>query len=588
MDGEEGSDGRDGKDFFLAPESSPQRQYEALRAFFVDGRRVAEIAGMFGYQSSTLYSMIRDFKAAVAAGNGGEAFFAGRGRGRTASPELASHAERIIALRKQYLSVADIKVQLDAAGAAVSETYVWGVLHKAGFGRLPRRRSKHAPDPAARPVIAAARTELLDTAGEEFSTAIGGLFALMHLLVKYGVDQAIAASSYPGTNAIPKLNSILCFVALKLSNFSRYSHDDQWCMDRGLGLFAGVNVLPKTAWLSSYSFRVTRDMNLEFLKSLNRVWKRHGLLDGAACLDFTSIPCWGDDARLENNWSGKRNQALASILAALAHSPDSGIISYGRAGVRHADESGVAVEFLDFYRSDGGPPPRYVVFDSKFTTYGNLAKLDGGGVRFVTIRRRGKKIVEELDSLEDKDWARTRVECSGGRTRQLRVRDTRLVLKGYDKEIRQVAITGNGKIKPALLITNDFDAPVASLVRTYARRWLVEKTIAEQIYFFHLNKVSSSIVIKVDFDLTMSILCHNLYRLMARELAGFESCCAETLFMKYVANGARVRITPDSVTVALKKKRHLPALLELAGKYNANKFPWIGGRTLRFVGDTIS
>ncbi|MGK7876076.1 MAG: hypothetical protein AB4426_23090 [Xenococcaceae cyanobacterium] len=49
---------------------------------------------------------------------------------------------------------------------------------------------------------------------------------------------------------------MLGFVALKLSNVRRYSADDLWCMDRGLGFFAGLNVLPKAAWFSSYAHRV--------------------------------------------------------------------------------------------------------------------------------------------------------------------------------------------------------------------------------------------------------------------------------------------------------------------------------------------
>ena len=45
-------------------------------------------------------------------------------------------------------------------------------------------------------------------------------------------------------------------------------------------------------------------------------------------------------------------------------------------------------------------------------------------------------------------------------------------LKGYDKKIRQLAIAGKGKIKPALIITNDFDLPINTIIRKYARRWL--------------------------------------------------------------------------------------------------------------------
>jgi len=147
-------------------------------------------------------------------------------------------------------------------------------------------------------------------------------------------------------------------------------------MDRGTGLFAGLNVLPKTTWFSSYSDRVTKNMNTDFLKQLHKIWLEAGLLGDTANLDFTTIPYWGEDSHLENNWSGKRNKALASMLSVLAHDPDTGIIDYGRADVKHKNESKIVLEFLDFYKQDDNKLNRlkYIVFDSKFTNYENLSK----------------------------------------------------------------------------------------------------------------------------------------------------------------------------------------------------------------------
>jgi len=135
------------------------------------------------------------------------------------------------------------------------------------------------------------------------------------------------------------VSSILSFVALKLSDVKRYSADDIWCMDRGMGLFAGLNVLPKTAWFSSYSSSITRDMNISFLKKLHSIWSSKGLLSDTSNIDFTTIPYWGDDDNLENNWSGKRTKALSSMLSVLAQDPDSGIICYGDTTVRHSNQA---------------------------------------------------------------------------------------------------------------------------------------------------------------------------------------------------------------------------------------------------------
>jgi len=67
------------------------------------------------------------------------------------------------------------------------------------------------------------------------------------ILKKYGIDRVIENSSYPETKSIGRLSSILSFLALKANNVRRYSADDLWCMDRGEGLFAGLNVFAESS-----------------------------------------------------------------------------------------------------------------------------------------------------------------------------------------------------------------------------------------------------------------------------------------------------------------------------------------------------
>jgi len=84
--------------------------------------------------------------------------------------------------------------------------------------------------------------------------------------------------------------------------------------------------------------------------------------------------------------------------------------------------------------------------------------------------------------------------------------------KGEVKTIRQIVIKGNGKIKPAVILTNDFDLPVESIVRKYAKRWLVEKGIVQQIDFFYLNSVYQSAIKARGTNLAslrFSLLCPN-------------------------------------------------------------------------------
>jgi hypothetical protein len=437
--------------------------------------------------------------------------------------------------------------------------------------------------------VMAPQAAVLALEAEAFLTQQGGLLCFMPLLIRYGIYNVIAESSYPGTKIISKEQSILSFLALKLSNIRRYSADDIRCMDRGMGLFAGLNVLPKTAWFSSYSYRITQSMNLRFLKELHQVWIKHGLLSDTINMDFTTIPYWGDDAHLENNWSGKRNQALGSMLAVLAQDPDSGIIDYGNTNVMHKNQNDIVLEFIDFYQEGKlkTTPLKYLVFDSKFTPYSNLSKIDDQGIKFVTIRRRGKKIVDAINAVPDNQKRKIHIMMSNNKGRTLRVLDETTNIHDYDKPIRQIAITGHGKIKPALIITNDFDISLEKLVRKYTRRWIVEKGISEQIEFFHLNRVSSSIVIKVDFDLVMTILAHNLYRLLAKDIERYNNATSLTLYEKLVINNANVVIDENKILVKLQKKRHVPLLLDglNAVESKMKKIPWLENYEIIFTSD---
>lgn len=575
-------------DFFATPQNIVHKQYEALRAFFTGKCSAQDAAERFGYTINSFYSLIRDFRKTLSENDPAHFFFTSRKAGRKPLKHAGVINQLIINLRKKYFSVPDIKAVLDVQGYRVSQRYVYNVIQKDGFDRLPRRSLSIRQRASSTLKLEAPKSFMLDFTSETFSAQNAlGILCLLPYIQIYEIDMLIENSAYPQTESINRLSSILSFAAIKLSNVRRYTADDAWCMDRGLGLFAGLNVLPKAAWYTSYSSRIMRKMNRSFLKGLHKIWHRHGLLCDTANIDFTTIPYWGDASHLETNWSGTRNKGLASMLSVLAQDPESGIITYADTTIRHDNKSAVAIEFLDFYKSNGNDDLKYLVFDSKFTTYENLSKLSKD-IKFLTIRRRGKKIVKRLESKPASAWKRIRVPMADGKGRWLKVIDESIFLKDYGNDLRQIAITGHGKIKPALLITNDFDKPCAEMVRKYTRRWLVEKGISEQIEFFHLNRVSSSMVIKVDFDLTMSILTHNLLRLFAMDLPGYSHNNDLTLFNKFLSMNGSIEITPDRIIIRMKKKRNLPALLTAMGPFQNKPITFLGNRHLVFTGDTTS
>ena len=197
-------------------------------------------------------------------------------------------------------------------------------------------------------------------------------------------------------------------------------------------------------------------------------------------------------------------------------------------------------------------------------------------------------MIDRIESLPASGWQTVKVDCAGSKHRTLRVYDEMVHLNGYDGEIRQIIVTGHGKIKPAVIITNDHDLSIEKIIRKYSRRRIIEKTISEQIEFFHLNLVSSSMVIKVDFDLTMSILAYNLYQLLAMNFERYENLSVQKLYEKFVMNGADIEVGETAIIVKLKKKRSLPLILEAMERYFRQKYPSLDKKKLTFEGATYS
>lgn len=580
--------------FFANPSQPLHRQYLALRCFLFEKKTADEVANEYGYSTHSVYAMAKNFKTRLKQSeqNGAELFFREMKIGRPRQECNDELTEIIVNFRKKQLSVPDIKIFLDGKGYNVSEGFIYRVCDENGFARLPKRskeqRQELLVNSGYADVVPAPVSVMHTFAKEESFTSSGvGVLCFLPFIKAYGIDRAIEESSYPETRQIGKLNSILAFLALKLSNVQRYGQDDGWCMDRGLGAFAGLNVLPKTTWYSAYSDAVERRDNIGFLKSLNKIFADNGFLSDTANLDFTAIPYWGDEDPFENNWSGKRSKALISIQAAIAQDPDSGILCYGDTTVKHDNQDNVILEFLDFYKDGTGQKVNYVVFDSKFTTLENLGRINAKGIRFVTIQRKSKNLNAKVEQIPENQWKTVRIEKANHKTRQAVYSESSTTNKQYGNQpLRQIFLKGNS-IKPATIITNDFTLNAVDVIRRYSRRWLVENDISEQIHFFHLNRNCSGIVVKVDFDLTMTITAHNLYRLLADKLPGYSHKRAQSLYDTFISNNGDVVVGDDVITIKMNRKRALPLLRESIPQLD-HPYSWLGNKKLVFSANTHS
>ena len=497
--------------FFLTPTHPTQKMYEALRAFYVDRLPASDIAQRFGWSLNYFKNLRSQFHQSLTA-NTSPQFFVDKHPGPSATELESDVKDSIIALRKKAYSIQDIQAVLYAQGRQISLRQIHKVLTNSGFSRLPRRtqREKHArqlPHKIQAPKVR--QLSLSSSPSRRITTRYGGIFFFLPFINALNLPDIIQQAGYPDTSQLSSHNSLFSLLFLKLIDKERLSHIDDVNLDAGAGLFAGLNLLPRSSTISSYSYKINRQMNHELLKGLYHAVQAQYPYSGDMNLDFTAIPHWGDQSVLERNWNGSRGKALKSVLALITLDPDTGFIPYGNAEITHENKNDAIFQFVDFWKESSQHPLKCLIFDSKFTTYENLSLLNQDSIKFITLRRRGKNLVQQANELPKNKWNPVRLDSVSRKYRNLNIHESHVRLKGYDGTVRQLIVTGHGRQEPTFLITNDFRLTQKTLVTKYVRRWLVEKSISEQIHFFHLNLLSSSIVIKVDVDFTMTILVNS-------------------------------------------------------------------------------
>src|ERR1700693_6361297 len=339
--------------FFEQPATARQRQYEALRAYFLAATPSAEVA---------------------------------RSSGQRVQPKKSRAHEQIVALRKRNYSVYEISLALKEQGMPLSATAVREVLAEEGFAPLPRRRDDERPEGVRPSAEAVANVRDFVLSPREFTTRVGGLFLFIHDLVRLDGDALALGAKLPGSAMIPAGHALRASLALKLWSIERKSHVMALVADEGLALFCGLNAMPKKSFLSEYSSRLTPH-NVSRLLAL---W--HAMLAGEALvtaqslnLDFHSVPYFGEHPLVESHYLSKRSRRQPSILTFLAQDADSQVFCYSNADIRKGDEAEEVFRFIAFWKRQRGSVPKHLVFDCKLTTYEGLDRLYVSGLHFLHL-----------------------------------------------------------------------------------------------------------------------------------------------------------------------------------------------------------
>ncbi len=569
--------------YFRHPQDPGQRQYEALRASFLDRLPAKLVAQRFQMTPGYVHLLRHRFRQGLLTFTFRPSDVPGARRGTPADIRA-----RIVELRRGHsISAGQIAEIVEDEGTDLSVRTVERILREAGFPKLPRRTQLAIGQTRAHTAVPAvsSRVSLDAIEGTTLATDLAGLFVFLPFIEQLDLPGLVARAGLPGSKPIPALQYFLSFLALKLAGTERLSHTNDHNFDVGLGLFAGLNVLPKCTAMSSYAYSLDGPVIDRLQRGMVQSGHRLGLYKAKTInLDFHAVPHWGDESVLDKNWVGTRNKGIKSALTVFAQDCDSKLILYSQADIRRREADDQVLDFVAFWRRIARSVRPTLVFDSRFTSYRQLDRLDEQGIRFITLRRRGVNLIREALRLPASAWDRVTIAHEKRKFQHPLVAESRVHLRGYPthKSLRQIIMRGNGHEKPTFLVTNDFRTLVEVIISRYARRWNIENGIAEAVKFFHLNSLSSPILVKVHFDVVLTAIADTLYYLLAQHLRGFEECDAPRIFRHFIRGKGQITVTDDEIVVRFPKRAHNPLLRSINWSDLPNRISWLGRRRLRF------
>lgn len=565
---------------FLEPNDSTHRQYEALRAYFVDGLPSHEAAKRFGYTPGSFRVLCHQFRQ-----NPQRPFFSQPRKGPQRAPKRDTVRDQVIAMRKQNFSIYDISEALKSEGQSLSPVAVWLLLKEEGFARLPRRYDDERPDTPRPTAAAVADVRRLDLRPKQLRTKFGGLFLFVPYLAAIPFDKLLDEAGLPSSKQIPAAQAMRALLALKLFGNARHSHVMSYVFDEGLALFAGLNVMPKRAFLTEYSCRIDPACYPLLMRMWHDAVGSLGLKHGISFdLDFHTIPFHGDDALVQKHYVSKRSRRQKGMLAFLAQDASTRVFCYANGQLRKEEQNNEILQFVDYWQQRTGHVPNELIFDSRLTTYANLNRLNQRGIDFITLRRRSQKMLATIAQLPAAAWRRVELKNVTRAYRRPRVVDEKVSLTDYDGSIRQLTIVDLGHEEPTLLLSNQMRCAASTLIERYAKRMVIENGIADGIDFFHMDALSSAVALKITCDLQLTLMASSLYRLLGARIGrGYEEAKGRHIFRDFIDAVGLITLSDDEIIVRFQKRAHNPLLIA-AGFANTDvSVPWLGNKRLRLV-----
>jgi len=569
--------------FFIEPLSARQRQYEAVRAIFVDKISYESISKKFGYKLSTLYSIVRNVKS------GKLNLFPEVQKGprqRITSKEIQN---RIINYRKrENLSTIDISQKFKEEGINISQKTIERILVDAGFKKLKRRTYKERGITPKGKIIPERSENLNFEELEPFKTdcPCAGAFLLLPYIIESDIIDIVKKCKLPSSSVIGSTQACLSMLLLKLIGNERLSNIGNYDQEPGLGIFAGLNILPKVTYMNTYSCRTSDEMLLDFQKQiLNKFKLNFSELYGSDFinLDFHSIPHYGENIEMEKVWCGSKHTTMRGANTVFAQDTKNNMILYTRADILRSEESEEIKKFVEYWREINGDVNETLVFDCKFTKYDVLNQLNKEGIKFITLKKRYYKLLQSVKLIPKEEWTKVFLNPPKRKHKKVSVHESEITLGKCKEKIRQIIIKDHGREQPTFIITNNGNLTIKQIVEVYAKRWRVENKLSELISFFNLNALSSPLMIRIHFDILWTFIADSLYHIFAKDLRRFEHHDAKTIFKKFINMPGQVCYDGKSFAIKIRKRSHTPILKSVDKLKNPFVVPWLANKKIEII-----
>jgi len=567
------------KALFETPSTPAQRRYEAIRAVEMDNLTVADAAQKFGYTMQALYSFIRDVKTKKLS------LFPVN----TVITERRTPAEvrkQIVKYRNQNLSATDIKKLIDDEGYKMSVRTIERIIEDAGLPRLNRRTQAERGLTKRQQTIPLRAAKIDFEKLEPFSTdcPVAGVFFFLPYIIDSGILDIVNQCQLPASSVIESTQANLAMLLLKLIGNERLSNINSYNHEPAFGLFAGLTVLPKDSYMTSYSCRTSEEMMLDFQKALMKHFqKTHPdfYQSDFINLDFHSIPHYGTESQMEKVWCGAKHQVMKGANTVFAQDSASNAILFTRADILRKDETKEVQNFVAHWKAVKGEIKETLVFDCKFTNYQILDELNNEKINYITLRKRNQSLIKETSQIEDEKWTSVYISIPKRKHKRCRMYESQVILKEGCASVRQIIIKDHGRAEPTYIITNNTNLKIKDVLMVYAKRWRIENKLGELVAFFNLNALSSSLMVRIHFDIIWTMIADTLYHRFAQDLPRFEHEKANTLFKRFINMPGKIIYDGKQFVIKIRKRAHTPILMKQKKLIDGVRVPWLDNKIVR-------